>query len=163
VVVVSDGRVRDPEKVAELADPGTAASRSTSCRSAAPPRVMSPSSPPSRQGAQAQVEVDVFLRLLASPASAWSCSFRRSTKPGRSRRSLTTLPVTLQDGVQPLTVAFRRAGDEASASARARRPRDLAPANNDFPLEVEIDRTKIRVLLLEGSADLRSHAPGRRR
>src|SRR5205823_2349002 len=34
-------------------------------------------------------------------------------------------------------------------------------ANNEFPLEVEIDRTKIRVLMLEGSADTGFSRPTR--
>src|SRR5262249_52992217 len=40
-------------------------------------------------------------------------------------------------------------------------PRDLAPANNDFPLEIEIDRTKVRVLVLEGSSQTGFLRPAR--
>jgi uncharacterized membrane protein len=76
---------------------------------------------------------------------------------GKPRRTLTTLPVTLQDGVLPLTVAFRAEPETKRLRLHVPPlPGDLAPANNDFPLEIEIDRTKIRVLLLEGSADFRS-------
>src|SRR5262249_56121746 len=40
-------------------------------------------------------------------------------------------------------------------------PGDLATANNDFPLEIEIDRTKIRVLLLDGSFETGLFRPAR--
>ena len=63
-----------------------------------------------------------------------------------NRRTLTTLPVTLQDGVQPLTVAFRMEPDLKRLRLHLPPlPSDLAPANNDFPLEIEVDRTKIHL------------------
>ena len=56
--------------------------------------------------------------------------------------------------MQPVTVAFRTEPDLKRLRLHVPPlPGDLAPANNDFPLEIELDRTKIRVLMLEGSAE----------
>jgi uncharacterized membrane protein len=68
----------------------------------------------------------------------------------------------LQDGVQPVTIAFRTEPDLKRLRLHLPPlPRDLAPANNDFPLEIEIDRTKIRVLVLEGSFETGLYRPTR--
>src|SRR5262249_22716378 len=81
---------------------------------------------------------------------------------GRPRRTLTTLPVTLRDGVQPVTVAFRTEPDLKRMRLHLPPlPGDLALTNNDFPLEIEIDRTKIRVLYLEGSSEFGYFRPTR--
>jgi uncharacterized membrane protein len=162
VVVVSDGRVRDPDKVAELADLwrrlrvpvhvvplGRAAEGGDVAIVAAVA--------PAKARKQAQVEVDVFLRSFGFAGQRVELQLQALDEAGKVRRNVTTLPVTLRDGVQSLTVAFR--ADPETKRLRLNvppPPRDLAPANNAFPLEVDIDRTKIRVLLLEGSADLSS-------
>src|SRR5205085_1991352 len=81
---------------------------------------------------------------------------------GQVRRNLTTLPVTLKDGVQPVTMAFRTEPDLKRMRLHLPPPPgDLAPGNNDFPLEIEIDRTKIRVLYLEGSSEAGFFRPAR--
>jgi uncharacterized membrane protein len=159
VVVVSDGRVRDPEKVDEMASlwrrlhvpvhvvpVGRAAEGGDVAIIAAVA--------PAKARKQAQVEVDVFLRSFGFAGRRAELQLQALDDAGKVRRTLTTLPVTLQDGVQPLTVAFRAEPDLKRLRLHVPPlPRDLAPANNDFPLEIEIDRTKIRVLFLEGSLD----------
>jgi uncharacterized membrane protein len=159
VVIVSDGRVRDPEKVDEMASHwrrlnvpvhvvplGRAAEGGDAAIVAAVA--------PAKVRKQAQVEVDVFLRSFGFAGRRVELQLQALDESGMVRRALTTLPVTLQDGVQPLTLAFRAEPDLKRLRLHLPPlPRDLAPANNDFPLEVEIDRTKIRVLMLEGSAD----------
>jgi uncharacterized membrane protein len=56
--------------------------------------------------------------------------------------------------VQPVTLAFRAEPDVKRLRLLVPPlPGDLAPANNQFPMEIELDRTKIRVLLLDGSAE----------
>jgi uncharacterized membrane protein len=159
VVVISDGRVRDPEKVDEMASPwrrlhvpvhvvplGRAAEGGDAAIVAAVA--------PAKARKQAQVEVHVFLRSFGFAGQRTELQLQALDETGKVRRTLTTLPVTLQDGVQPVTVAFRTEPDLKRMRLHLRPlPRDLAPANNDFPLEIEIDRTKIRVLVLDGSVE----------
>jgi uncharacterized membrane protein len=158
LVVVSDGRVRDPEKVDEMASLwrrlrvpvhvvplGHAAEGGDAAIVAAVA--------PAKARKQAQVEVDVFLRSFGFAGRRTELRLQALDETGKVRRTLTTLPVTLQDGMQPVTVAFRTEPDLKRLRLHLPPlPGDLAPANNDFPLEIEIDRTKIRVLLLEGSS-----------
>ena len=159
VVVVSDGRVRDPDKVDEMASLwhrlrvpvhvvplGRAAEGGDAAIVAAVA--------PARARKQAQVEVDVFLRSYGFAGRRTELQLQALDETGKVRRTLTTLPITLQDGMQPVTVAFRTEPDLKRLRLHLPPlPRDLAPANNDFPLEIEIDRTKIRVLMLEGSPE----------
>jgi uncharacterized membrane protein len=167
VVVVSDGRVRDPEKVDEMASlwrrlhvpvhvvpVGRAAEGGDAAIIAAVA--------PARARKQAQVEVDVFLRSFGFAGRRVDLQLQALDESGKVRRTLTTVPVTLQDGVQPLAVAFRTEPDMKRLRLHLPPlPGDLAPANNDFPLEIEIDRTKIRVLLLDGSLDTGLFRPNR--
>ncbi len=157
VVVVSDGRVREPEKVDEMASLwrrlhvpvhvvplGRAAEGGDVAIVAAVA--------PAKVRKQAKVEVDVFLRSYGFAGRRTELQLQALDENGKVRRTLTTLPITLQDGMQPVTVAFRTEPDLKRLRLHLPSlPRDLAPANNDFPLEIEIDRTKIRVLMLEGS------------
>jgi uncharacterized membrane protein len=159
LVVVSDGRVRNPEKVDEMA--------SVWRRLRVPVHVVPvgheteggdvaivAAVAPAKARKQAQVNVDVFLRSFGFAGQRTEVQLQALDDTGKPRRTLATLPVTLQDGVQPLTLAFRTEPDLKRLRLHIPpSPRDLAPANNDFPLEIEIDRTKIRVLLLEGSAE----------
>ncbi|HEY7314170.1 MAG TPA: glutamine amidotransferase, partial [Gemmataceae bacterium] len=157
LVVISDGRVRDPEKVDEMASPwrrlrvpvhvvplGRAAEGGDAAIVAAVA--------PAKARKQAQVEVDVFLRSFGFAGQRTELQLQSLDETGKVRRTLTTLPITLQDGMQAVTVAFRTEPDRKRLRLHLPPlPRDLAPANNDFPLEIEIDRTKVRVLVLEGA------------
>jgi uncharacterized membrane protein len=167
VVVISDGRVRDPEKVDEMAalwrrlhvpvhvvPLGRAAEGGDAAIVAAVA--------PAKARKQAQVEVNVFLRSFGFAGQRTELQLQALDETGKVRRTLTTLPVTLQDGVQSVTVAFRTEPDLKRLRLHLPPlPRDLAPANNDFPMEIEIDRTKIRVLLLEGSIETGFFRPSR--
>jgi uncharacterized membrane protein len=159
VVVVSDGRVRDPDKVDAMASlwrrlhvpvhvvpVGRAAEGGDAAIVAAVA--------PAKARKQSLVEVDVFLRSFGFAGRRAELQLQALDESGKVRRNLTTLPVTLHDGVQPVTVAFHTEPDLKRLRLHLPPlPGDLAPANNDFPLEIEIDRTKIRVLMLEGSID----------
>ena len=159
VVVVSDGRVRDPATLDEMADiwrrkhvpvhvvpVGRAAQGGDVAIVAAVA--------PAKARKQAQVTVDVFLRSFGFAGRRVELQLQALADNGTVRRTLTALPVTLRDGVQPLTVAFRMEPDLKKLRLHVPAPPgDLAPSNNDFPLEIELDRTKIRVLLLDGSDD----------
>jgi uncharacterized membrane protein len=157
VVVISDGRVRDPDKLDEMAAPwrqrripvhvvpvGRAAEGGDVAIVAA--------LAPAKARKQAQITVNVFLRSFGFAGKRVELQLHALADNGTVRRTLTTLPVTLQDGVQPLSVAFRMEPDLKKLRLNVTQlPGDLAPANNEFPLEIELDRTKIRVLYLEGS------------
>ena len=157
LVVVSDGRVRDPDKMNEMT--------STWQRLRVPIHVVPVGKPaeggdvaivaavaPTRARKQTQVTVNVFLRSFGFSERRVELRLQALAENGTVRRTLTTLPVTLRDGVQPLTVAFRMEPDLKRLRLQVTPPvGDLSAANNDFPFEIELDRTKIRVLLLEGS------------
>jgi uncharacterized membrane protein len=157
IVVVSDGRVREPEKLAEMANVwqrlrvpvhvvpvGHAAEGGDVAIVAAVA--------PARARKQAQVTVDVFLRSFGFAGQRAELQLQALAENGTVRRTLTTLPVTLRDGVQSLSLAFRMEPDFKRLRLHVPAPPgDLAPSNNAFPLEIELDRTKIRVLLLDGS------------
>ncbi len=161
VVVVSDGRVRDPEKLDEMAavwkrlrvpvhvvPVGHAAGGGDVAIVAAVA--------PAKTRKQSQVTVNVFLRSFGFAGKRADLQLQALDDTGKVRRTLTTLPVTLRDGVQPVTLAFRAEADLKKLRLHVPPPPgDLAPANNDFPLEIELDRTKVRVLLLEGSVEPR--------
>ncbi len=159
VVVISDGRVRDPDKLDDM----TSAWRKLHV----PVHVVPVGRPagggdvaiiaavaPAKARKQAQVTVDVFLRSFGFTGRRVELQLQALNENGSIKRNLTTLPVTLVDGVQPLTVAFRTESDSKKLRLHVNPlPGDTAPSNNDFPLEIELDRTKIRVLLLDGSAE----------
>jgi uncharacterized membrane protein len=157
VVVVSDGRVRDPEKVDEMARLWrrlripvhvVLLGRAAESGDAAIVGAIAPA----KARKQARVEVDVFLRSFGFAGRRTELRLQDLDETGKVRRTLTTLPVTLQDGMQPVTLSFRTEPDLKRLRLHLHPlPNDVATANNDFPLEIEIDRTKIRVLLLEGS------------
>lgn len=159
VVVVSDGRVRDPDKLEEMANVWkklkvpvhvVPVGRGAEGGDVAIVAAVAPA----KARKQSQVMVDVFLRSFGFAGRRAELQLQALDDAGNFRRTLTTLPVTLQDGVQPLRVAFRTEPDvKKMRLVVPPPPGDLSPSNNDFPLEIELDRTKIRVLLLEGSAE----------
>jgi uncharacterized membrane protein len=167
VVVISDGRVRDPEKVDEMASPwrrmhvpvhvvplGRADERGDAAIVAAVA--------PAKARKQAHVDVDVFLRSFGFGGQRAELQLQALDDTGKVRRSLTTMPITLKDGVQPVTLEFRTEADLKKMRVYLPPlPGDLSPANNEFPLEIEIDRTKIRVLYLEGSSEIGFMRPAR--
>src|SRR6202035_540482 len=112
VIVVSDGRVRDPEKLDEMA--------SLWRRLHVPVHVVPlgraveggdvaivAAVAPAKARKQAQVEVGVFLRSYGCGRQRAELQLQALDENGKFRRTLTTLPISLQDGVQPVTVAFR--------------------------------------------------------
>jgi uncharacterized membrane protein len=159
VVVVSDGRVREPEKVDEMAGVwrrlrvpvhvvplGRAGGGGDAAIVAAVA--------PAKVRKQAYVEVDAVLRSFGFAGRRVDLQLQALDESGKVLRSLTTLPVTLKDGMQPVTVAFHaEPGLKRLRLHLPPLPGDLSPANNDFPLEIEIDRTKVRVLYLEGASE----------
>jgi uncharacterized membrane protein len=157
VVIVSDGRVRDPDKLDEIAGVWR--------RLQIPVHVVPVGSEgaggdvaivaaiaPARARKQSQVAVHVFLRSFGFAGRRSELQLQSLDEAGNVRRTLSSLPLTLQDGVQPLSLAFRtEPGLKRMRLYLPPAPGELSAGNNEFPLDIELDRTKIRVLLLEGS------------
>ncbi len=131
---------------------------------------------PPRARRFAEVEVQVFLRSygydgrrceVSLTAPEDSSRTRESSGDGRatSDRSLTTsatenerllsppVPVTLHDGFQSVGLSFRTEAKSSKLKVSvSTMPDEVSTANNSFKAEVQIDRTKIRVLYVEGSS-----------
>src|SRR5262249_24381814 len=116
VVVISDGQVRDPEKIDEMASlwrrlhipvhvvpVGGAPEGGDAAIIAAVA--------PAKARKQASVRVDTFLRSFGFAGQHSELQIQALDETGKVRRILTTHPVTLQDGVQPQTVVFRTEPD----------------------------------------------------
>jgi hypothetical protein len=72
---------------------------------------------------------------------------------GREGRKLASLPITLQSGYQSVSLTFR--ADLATRDLRVTIPtlaNEVSDRNNALDTEMGIERTKIRVLYIEGSA-----------
>jgi uncharacterized membrane protein len=72
---------------------------------------------------------------------------------GREGRKLASLPITLQAGFQSVSLSFRT--DLSTRKLRVAIPalaNEVSDRNNRLDTEMAIDRTKIRVLYVEGSA-----------
>ena len=61
---------------------------------------------PAKARKQSQVTVDVFLRSFGFAGRRAELQLQALDDGGNFRRTLTTLPVTLQDGVQPLRLSL---------------------------------------------------------
>lgn len=99
-------------------------------------------------------EVQVFLRSYGFDGRR--CELTLSTPTDKTSQDEVPLSapvvVTLKDGFQSATLRFR--SDSKSRQLRVRAttfPNEVSTDNNRFNADVAIDRTKIRVLYLEGS------------
>jgi hypothetical protein len=100
-----------------------------------------------------EVEVQVFVRSFGYAGKRSEVQLLEVERGGGAGRKLAALPVTLQSGFQSVSLTFR-------TEVSTRRLRVAIPAladevterNNQVDAEIAIDRTKIRVLYIEGSA-----------
>ena len=110
---------------------------------------------PPRARRFAEVEVQVFLRSYGYDGRRCEVSLiAPSSVEGEADRNLAPpVPVTLHDGFQSVGLSFRTDAKtrklQVSVSSL---PDEVSTANNSFKAEVQIDRTKIRVLYVEGSS-----------
>lgn len=133
---------------------------------------------PPRARRFAEVEVQVFLRSYGFDGKRCEVSLiapdddgsrTRESSDGRAMldRSLTTsatesasyrnlappVPVTLHDGFQSVGLSFRTDAKTRKLQVNVSSlPDEVSTTNNSFKAEVQIDRTKIRVLYVEGSS-----------
>jgi uncharacterized membrane protein len=157
IVLFSDGRARDAQAAEEIA--GYFARLNVPIHVApvgdmerggdvaivgvvAPPRVRKHS----------HVEVQVFLRSFGYDGRRTEVQLSTVEADGRPGRTLTALPLTLRSGIQTVSLGF-----QSDLQTRRLRvsipplPDEISLENNSFHTEVAVDRTKIRVLYLEGS------------
>lgn len=161
IVVFSDGRARDESGVEPLAE--------QFARLKAPVHVVPVGDlgrggdvaivavvAPPRVRRFTEVEVQVFLRSYGYEGRRCEVSLTAPGDPEHpevDRKLAPPVPITLHDGFQSVGLSFR-------SDARTRKlqidvstqPGEVSTANNRFHTEVGIDRTKIRVLYVEGSS-----------
>ncbi|MBC7817900.1 MAG: hypothetical protein IAG10_13495, partial [Planctomycetaceae bacterium] len=110
---------------------------------------------PPRARRFAEVEVQVFLRSYGYDGRRCEVSLTApSNVEGEADRNLAPpVPVTLHDGFQSVGLSFRTDAKTRKLQVNVSSlPDEVSTANNSFKAEVQIDRTKIRVLYVEGSS-----------
>ncbi len=110
---------------------------------------------PPRARRFAEVEVQVFLRSYGYDGRRCEVSLvAPSTVEGEADKNLAPpVPVTLHDGFQSVGLSFRTDAKTRKLQVNVSAlPDEVSTANNSFKAEVQIDRTKIRVLYVEGSS-----------
>jgi uncharacterized membrane protein len=103
----------------------------------------------------AEVEVQVFLRSYGYDGRRCEVTLTApSNSEGEADRPLAPpVPVTLHDGFQSVGLSFRTDPKTRKLQVSVSTlPDEVSTANNSFKAEVQIDRTKIRVLYVEGSS-----------
>lgn len=156
VVVLSDGRVRDPQAVESLARDyarrgipihvyplgGTARGGDISLVSLVAPQ---------RVRKYSNSEIQVFFRSFGYTGLRTEVRLEALAQEGLPAISFAPIPVTLTGGPQSVTLSYR--SELAPRNLRVSIPLaedELGHRNNSMDFSVGIDRTKIRVLYLEG-------------
>jgi hypothetical protein len=158
VVVLSDGRARDAGAVSDVASHyrhlgvpihvvplgSTAASGDFSVLSLVAPSTIRKHS---------DVDVDIFIRSYGFTNKTAQLELVSVEPDGGAVKKLAATPVVLTDGFQAVTMSFH--SDESMHTLRARiapMPKEMSAENNFSDATVEVDRSKLRVLYLEGGS-----------
>ncbi len=158
IVVFSDGRARDETGVADVVSPfkrlgvpvhvlptGSLGKRGDISIVAVviPPRVRKYS----------EVEAQVFIRSFGYDGVRTEVTLTAPAKGDKPARELASLPVTLRSGFQAVSLTFRTTTESHGVVVSiTEADQEISDANNQLTSDVSIDRTKIRVLYIEGSA-----------
>ncbi|HUY34327.1 MAG TPA: glutamine amidotransferase [Pirellulales bacterium] len=101
-----------------------------------------------------EVEVQVFLRSFGYDGKRCEVHLLEVGTGDRADRELAPpLPITLQSGFQSVSLSFRT--ETATRKLRIAippLPNEISDLNNQIETEMAIDRTKLRVLYVEGSS-----------
>lgn len=103
-----------------------------------------------------EVEMQVFLRSYGYDGRRCEVTLTEpggGAEGGQERPLCPPMPVTLRDGFQSASLSFRT--DTKTRRLRVQvsaMPSEVSTTNNSLATEVTLDRTKIRVLYVEGSA-----------
>ncbi|MEX2137876.1 MAG: glutamine amidotransferase [Pirellulales bacterium] len=98
------------------------------------------------------VNVHAFVRSYGYSGHRAELELWSVDTSGNTQQKLDSAPLTLADGFQSVNLSFQ--SDENTRNLRALvQPRsdEVSPENNRFDTDVRVDRTKIRVLYVEGS------------
>jgi len=157
-VLFSDGRARDPDGVEDIArryagmqvplhvvpvgDRGRAGDVAV-INMIVPERVRKYS----------EVNAQIFLRSYGYDGLRSQLILSALGDDGDVRRQLNHLPITLRNGIQSFQLSFRSEMERLRVRASiAPQPNEVSLENNAVSADVSIDRTKIRVLYVVGSA-----------
>lgn len=107
---------------------------------------------PDRVRKQSEVEVQVFLRNFGYDGQRNTIQLWSVDEKDTPSKKLAELPITLRSGIQSQTLTFQ-------SDIRAQKIRVIIPPqsdeissdNNYFSTDIAVDRTKIRVLYVEGN------------
>ncbi|MEM9659354.1 MAG: hypothetical protein AAF961_13435, partial [Planctomycetota bacterium] len=155
VVVFSDGRARDAQRVqqaathyAELGVPIHVAPLGDSTKGGDVSVVALVA--PSVVRKNSQVSAYAFVRSYGYSGERAELELLSSDSE-RAAEKLDSAPLVLNDGFQTVNLKFTSREDMRMLSARiAVRPDELAVDNNRFDTDLRVDRTKIRVFHLQG-------------
>ncbi len=110
---------------------------------------------PARVRRYTSVDVQIFLRSYGFEGRRCEVSLvEPGSSDGSGERPLApVLPVTLHDGFQSVELSFRTEPKTRKLKVKVSSlPNEVSATNNEFATQVMIDRTKIRVLYIEGSS-----------
>jgi uncharacterized membrane protein len=109
---------------------------------------------PPRARRFSEVEMQVFLRSYGYDGQR--CELRLTAKGDSllpERQLAAPVPVTLHDGFQSVPIVFRTEDKSRQLQVTVSpQQNEISTANNTFRTEIQIDRSKIRVLYIEGSS-----------
>ncbi|MEJ7636481.1 MAG: hypothetical protein WKF75_00450 [Singulisphaera sp.] len=159
VVVFSDGRARDPDRAESIA--------TAYARMKIPIHVLPVGDNdvggdvavvsmvvPNLVRKHMQVSAQVFVRSFGYHGQRTDLKLVAPGADGQPGPVLAHVPVVLRDGLASYTLAFDSGEQDRLVEARiAPRPGEVSASNNVFRADLAIDRTKVRVLYLEGSTE----------
>jgi uncharacterized membrane protein len=107
---------------------------------------------PDRVRRFSQVDVQVFLRSFGYEGRRARLTLSALGDDGKAQREITWLPITLGRGIQSVPLTFQ-SDTQMRKLAFTIEPQEneISTDNNRFLTEIGIDRTKIRVLYIEGN------------
>ena len=159
LVVFSDGRARDPER----ADAMARAYRKMNVPIHVFPvgeedvggdvAIVSMVAP-SQARKFSEIASQVFVRSFGYAGRGAELKIVALDPSGRPGAVLARTPIVLRDGLSPYTLLFSSGDEDRKIAARIEpQPGEVSAENNQFTADLSIDRTKIRVLYLEGSTE----------
>src|SRR5690606_8994441 len=110
---------------------------------------------PSRVRKYADVEVQVFVRSSGFSGQRTEVSLIVPAVDQQPEEILASVPVSLKGGVQSVPLSYRSDFKGRKFEVRAASlPGEISERNNSLSMDVQIERTKIRVLYIDGGAQL---------
>lgn len=107
---------------------------------------------PAKARKSSEVEAHVFLRSYGFEGKRATVTISSRDDQGELRE-LTSAPVTLEAGFQAATLRFQSGTQKTALEIKvSSQPDEVSESNNKFEALLDIDRTKIRVLYVEGNA-----------